>query len=182
MYATRNGKEPKNLTLAPITIALAAALLVANIAHAQGYPSKPIKLIVPVSAGGGSDMIARQVAERLGKGLGQTIVVENQSGAGGVIATQATQRAAPDGYTLMQSYVATHATSPATRKLPYDTTRDFTPIGMIGGTPNVLVVPSSLPVTSYKEFIDYAKKNVGKISYGSAGQGSLTHLAMEQLL
>jgi tripartite-type tricarboxylate transporter receptor subunit TctC len=162
-------------------IALAATFFVAFSSLAQPYPSKPIKLIVPVAAGGGSDMIARQVAERLGRGLGQTIVVDNQSGGGGVIATQATQRATPDGYTLMQSYVATHATSPATRKLPYDTARDFTPIGMIGGTPNVLVVPVSLPANSFKEFVDYAKKNVGKISYGSAGQGSLTHLAMEQI-
>ncbi len=126
-------------------------------------------------------MIARQVAERLGRGLGQTIVVDNVSGGGGVIATQTTQRAAPDGYTLMQSYVATHATSPATRKLTYDPIKDFTPIGMIGGTPNVLVVPVGLPANTFKEFVDYAKKNVGKISYGSSGQGSLTHLAMEQL-
>jgi tripartite-type tricarboxylate transporter receptor subunit TctC len=175
------GQPMKNIPLFPLAIVLAAAVFAANNGYAQGYPNKPIKLIVPVAAGGGSDMIARQVAERLGKGLGQSIVVDNQSGGGGVIATQATQRAVPDGYTLMQSYVATHATSPATRKLPYDTARDFTPIGMIGGTPNVLVVPVGLPANSFKEFVAYAKSNVGKISYGSAGQGSLTHLAMEQL-
>jgi tripartite-type tricarboxylate transporter receptor subunit TctC len=167
--------------LAHILISLATAFLVANTSLAQTYPAKPIKLIVPVAAGGGSDMIARQVAERLGRGLGQTIVVDNISGGGGVIAAQTTQRAAPDGYTLMQSYVATHATSPATRKLTYDPIKDFTPVGMIGGTPNVLVVPVSLPANTFKEFVDYAKKNVGKISYGSSGQGSLTHLAMEQL-
>jgi tripartite-type tricarboxylate transporter receptor subunit TctC len=161
-------------------VALAAPLLVASTSHAQGYPNKPIKLIVPVAAGGGSDMIARQVAERLGRGLGQSIVVENVSGGGGVIASTTTQRAAPDGYTLMQAYVATHSTSPATRKLGYDPLKDFTPIGMIGGTPNVLVVPTTLAATSLKEFVAYAKQNVGKISYGSAGQGSLTHLAMEQ--
>jgi tripartite-type tricarboxylate transporter receptor subunit TctC len=171
----------QNQPLARAMTALAAAFLVANTSLAQPYPNKPIKLIVPVAAGGGSDMIARQVAERLGRSLGQTIVVDNQSGGGGVIAAQTTQRAAPDGYTLMQSYVATHATSPASRKLSYDPIKDFTPIGMIGGTPNVLVVPVSLPANSVKEFIAYAKKNVGKISYGSAGQGSLTHLAMEQL-
>jgi tripartite-type tricarboxylate transporter receptor subunit TctC len=171
----------KNSPLAHVVIALAATFLVANTSLAQTYPTKPIKLIVPVAAGGGSDMIARQVAERLGRGLGQNIVVDNVSGGGGVIASQTTQRAAPDGYTLMQSYVATHATSPATRKLSYDPIKDFTPIGMIGGTPNVLVVPVSLPANTFKEFIDYAKKNVGKISYGSSGQGSLTHLAMEQL-
>jgi tripartite-type tricarboxylate transporter receptor subunit TctC len=171
----------QNTPLAHTLIALAATFLVANTSLAQTYPTKPIKLIVPVAAGGGSDMIARQVAERLGRGLGQTIVVDNISGGGGVIAAQTTQRAAPDGYTLMQSYVATHATSPATRKLTYDPIKDFTPVGMIGGTPNVLVVPVSLPANTFKEFVDYAKKNVGKISYGSSGQGSLTHLAMEQL-
>lgn len=166
--------------LATALCALAATLFVAGASHAQGYPSKPIKLIVPVAAGGGSDMIARQVAERLGRGLGQNIVVENISGGGGVIASTTTQRATADGYTLMQAYVATHSTSPATRKLTYDPLKDFTPIGMIGGTPNVLVVPTTLAATSLKEFVTYAKQNVGKISYGSAGQGSLTHLAMEQ--
>jgi tripartite-type tricarboxylate transporter receptor subunit TctC len=171
----------QNPPLAHTLIALAATFLIAHTSLAQTYPTKPIKLIVPVAAGGGSDMIARQVAERLGRGLGQTIVVDNVSGGGGVIAAQTTQRAAPDGYTLMQSYVATHATSPATRKLTYDPIKDFTPVGMIGGTPNVLVVPVSLPTNTFKEFVDYAKKNVGKISYGSSGQGSLTHLAMEQL-
>jgi tripartite-type tricarboxylate transporter receptor subunit TctC len=170
----------QNPPLSHVAIALAATFLVAHTSLAQTYPNKPIKLIVPVAAGGGSDMIARQVAERLGRGLGQNIVVDNVSGGGGVIASQTTQRAAPDGYTLMQSYVATHATSPASRKLSYDPIKDFTPIGMIGGTPNVLVVPTTLSATTVKEFVDYAKKNVGKISYGSAGQGSLTHLAMEQ--
>lgn len=163
-----------------ISWAQAAIGLIALPGWAQSFPSKPIRLIVPVSAGGGSDLIARQVAERLGKGLGANVVVDNVSGGGGVIACQSVARAAPDGYTLMQSYVATHGTSPATRKLPYDAVADFTPIGMIGGTPNVLVVPAALPVASVKEFLDYARKNVGKISYGSSGQGSLTHLGMEQ--
>ncbi|MFZ9255193.1 MAG: Bug family tripartite tricarboxylate transporter substrate binding protein, partial [Hylemonella sp.] len=110
---------------------------------------------------------------------GQTFVVDNQGGGGGVIASQNTAKAAADGYTLMQGYVATHGTSPATRKLPYDPVRDFTPIGMIGGTPNVLVVNPSLPVKTVKEFTDYLRKNPGQVSYGSAGAGSLTHLTME---
>lgn len=143
------------------------------------YPNKPIRYIVPVSAGGGSDMVGRTVTERWGKVLGQSIIVDNQGGGGGVIASQNTAKAAPDGYTLMQGYVATHGTSPATRKLPYDAVRDFTPIGMIGGTPNVLVVNAALPVTTVKEFVDYIRKNPGKVSYGSAGAGSLTHLTME---
>ncbi len=151
----------------------------AGLAHAQTYPTKPIRYIVPVAAGGGSDMVGRTVTERWGRVLGQSFIVDNQGGGGGVIACQNTIKAAPDGYTLMQGYVATHGTSPATRKLPYDAVKDFTPIGMIGGTPNVLVVTASLPVNSVKEFVAYLKKNPGKLSYGSAGPGSLTHLTME---
>ena len=156
-----------------------ALLALPDLAWGQAYPSKPIRYIVPVAAGGGSDMIGRTVTERWGKVLGQTFVVDNQGGGGGVIASQNTAKAAADGYTLMQGYVATHGTSPATRKLPYDPVRDFTPIGMIGGTPNVLVVNPSLPVKTVKEFTDYLRKNPGQVSYGSAGAGSLTHLTME---
>jgi len=157
----------------------AAALALPLAARAQSYPSKPIRYIVPVAAGGGNDMIARVVTERWGKAIGQTFVVENQGGGGGVIASVATAHAAPDGYTLMQGYVATHGTTPATRRVPYDAVKDFTPIGMIGGTPNVLVVNAGVPVKTLAEFIAYAKKNPGKLTYGSAGQGSLTHLTME---
>lgn len=159
----------------------APALICApSLALAQtGYPSKPIRYIVPVSAGGGSDMVGRTVTERWGQQLKQSFIVDNQGGGGGVIACQATTRAAPDGCTLMQGYVATHGTSPATRKLPYDPVKDFTAIGMIGATPNVLVVNAALPVKTVREFIDYVKKNPGRVSYGSAGQGSLTHLTME---
>jgi tripartite-type tricarboxylate transporter receptor subunit TctC len=157
-----------------------ALLTLPTLSMAQSaYPAKPIRYIVPVAAGGGSDMIGRTVTERWGNLLKQTFIVDNQGGGGGVIAAQATARAAPDGYTLMQGYVATHGTSPATRKLPYDAVKDFTPIGMIGGTPNVLVVNAALPVKNIKEFIEYLRKNPGKVSYGSAGAGSLTHLTME---
>jgi tripartite-type tricarboxylate transporter receptor subunit TctC len=150
-----------------------------QLAFAQAFPNRPIRYIVPVSAGGGSDMIARVVTERWGKALGQTFVVENQSGGGGVIACQTTARAAPDGYTLLQGYVATHGTTPATRRVAYDAIKDFTPIGMIGATPNVLAINATVPATTIKEFIEYVKKNPGKLSYGSAGPGSLTHLTME---
>lgn len=160
---------------------VAAACLSAPVSLAQGaYPNKTIKIIAPVQPGGGVDLVARQVGERLSKALGQTVVVENQSGGGGIIASQATARAAPDGYTLMVGYVGTHGTNPAVRKLPYDAVKDFTPIAMVGGTPNVLVVPPSLPVKTLQEFVAYAKANKGKLSYGSAGPGTLTHLAMEQ--
>jgi len=156
-----------------------ALLLPARHVFAQVYPNKPLRYIVPVAAGGGSDFVGRTVCERWSKALGQTFVVDNLGGGGGVIAAQTTAKAAPDGYTLMQGYVATHGTSPATRKLPYDAVKDFTPIGMIGGTPNVLVVNAALPVNDLKGFVDYLKANPGKASYGSAGTGSLTQLVME---
>ena len=143
------------------------------------YPTKAIRFVVPVSAGGGADMIARATVERLGKELGQTFVVDNISGGGGAIASQTVARATPDGYTLIQAYVATHGTAPATRKLPYDALRDFTPIGMIGTAPNVLCIYPGLPVKDVKSFIDYARKQAGNIAYGSAGAGSLTHLVGE---
>jgi tripartite-type tricarboxylate transporter receptor subunit TctC len=149
------------------------------LAQAQVFPSKPIRYIVPVAAGGGSDMIARVVTERWGRALGQNFIVDNQGGGGGVIASLATAHAPPDGYTLMQGYVATHGTTPATRKVSYDAIRDFTPIGMIGATPNVLAINDNVPAKTVKEFIDYVKRNPGKVSYGSAGPGSLTHLTME---
>ena len=163
--------------------ALAACLLPVPLQAAEqgAYPSKPIRIIAPVQPGGGVDLVARTVGERITAALGQPVVVENQSGGGGIVGSQATARAAPDGYTLMVGYVGTHGTNPAVRKLPYDAVKDFTPIAMVGGTPNVLVVPPSLPVKSLAEFIAYAKANPGKLSYGSSGNGTLTHLAMEQL-
>jgi tripartite-type tricarboxylate transporter receptor subunit TctC len=144
-----------------------------------GFPSKPIRYIVPVAAGGGSDMIGRTIGERLTRALGQPLVVDNIGGGGGVVACQATMRAAADGYTLMQGYVATHGTAPATRKLPYDPLKDFTPVGMIGSTPNVLVVNPGLGLNDVRAFIEYVKKNPGKVAYGSSGAGSLTHLTAE---
>jgi tripartite-type tricarboxylate transporter receptor subunit TctC len=165
------------------TLLHAAPLLgLAPTLHAQAaFPTRPMRYIVPVPAGGGSDLVGRTVCERWGRALGQNFVVENIGGGGGVIATTTTANAPADGYTLMQGYVATHGTSPATRKLPYDAVKDFTPIGMIGGTPNVLVVPASLPVTDLKGFIAHVRAQPGKLSYGSAGVGSLTQLVMELL-
>jgi tripartite-type tricarboxylate transporter receptor subunit TctC len=147
--------------------------------QAQGYPSKTVKIVAPVQPGGGVDLVARTVADQLSKSLGQAFIVENISGGGGIIASQTVARAAPDGYTLMLGYVATHGTNPAVRKVPYDPVKDFTPIAMVAGTPNVLVVGSGVPASDLKSLVEYAKKN--KVSYGSSGQGSLTHLAMEQL-
>jgi tripartite-type tricarboxylate transporter receptor subunit TctC len=163
------------------TLITALPLLpLAGTAGAQAFPAKPIRYIVPVAAGGGSDLVGRTVTERWGRALGGSFVVENIGGAGGAIACQTAAKAPADGYTLLQGYVATHGTSPATRsKLPYDPIKDFTPVGMIGATPNVLVVNAALPVNTVAEFVAYLKANPGRVSYGSAGQGSLTHLTME---
>jgi tripartite-type tricarboxylate transporter receptor subunit TctC len=144
------------------------------------WPSKSIKIIAPVQPGGGVDLVARTIAERLSKSFGQSVFVDNQSGGGGVVGSLATARSAPDGYTLMVGYVGTHGTNPAVRKLPYDAVRDFTPIAMVGGTPNVLVVPETVPASTLREFVAWAKANPGKLAYGSSGPGTLTHLAMEQ--
>jgi tripartite-type tricarboxylate transporter receptor subunit TctC len=165
------------------TVLLAASAAIALLlpgapAWSQAYPSKTVKIVAPVQPGGGVDLTARTVAEQLTRSMGQSFIVENVSGGGGVIAAQTVARAAPDGYTLMLGYVATHGTVPAVRKVPYDAVKDFTPIAMVVGTPNVLVVGPGVPATDMKSLVDYAKKN--KVSYGSAGQGSLTHLAMEQ--
>jgi tripartite-type tricarboxylate transporter receptor subunit TctC len=167
--------------------ALVTLLLTSQIstASAQTWPTKTVKIVAPVAPGGGVDLVARTMAERLTKTLGQAVVVENLSGGGGAIAASAVARSQPDGYMLLLAYVATHGTSPATRKLPYDAEKDFTPIAMVGGTPNVLVVESATAkradITGVPSFLKYMRSNPGKISFGSAGQGSLTHLAMEQL-
>jgi len=156
-------------------------LVAAGAAFAQpAWPTKSIRIIAPVQPGGGVDLVARTIAERLTKSFGQSVFVENQSGGGGVVGSLATARAAPDGYTLMVGYVGTHGTNPAVRKLPYDAVRDFTPIAMVGGTPNVLVVPATVPASTLREFVEWAKANPEKLAYGSSGPGTLTHLAMEQ--
>ena len=108
-------------------------------------------------------------------------MIENVGGGGGSIACQQTARAAPDGYTLMVGYVATHATSPAVRKVPYDAIKDFTPVAMVGGTRNMLVVHPSVPVSNLQEFVDYAKKKAAKVTFGAGGIGTLNHLLIEQL-
>ena len=169
----------RRLFLKGIAAVTAAGAL--PMARAQSaYPTKTIRIIAPVQSGGGVDLVARTIGERLQKSLGQPVVVENQSGGGGIVASQAVARAAPDGYTLMVGYVGTHGTNPAVRKLPYDAVSDFTTIAMVGGTPNVFVVLPAVPASNLAEFVRYAKANPGKLSYGSSGPGTLTHLAMEQ--
>ena len=161
-----------------IVALLAAALAVQ--AAAQSYPSKPAKIIVPAQPGGGLDLVGRTIGDQLTKALGQTFLVENVAGAGGTLAAVNTARAAPDGYTLMVGYVGTHGTNPAVRKLQYDAVKDFTPIAMVGGTPNLLVVQPSIPAADVKSFVDYAKANPKKLNFGTGGIGLLNHLALEQ--
>jgi len=164
-------------------LAVACVLIAAcaSAAAQDAYPSRPVKIIAPQAPGGGVDLVARLIAEKLGAALGQPFIVDNQAGAGGAIATQMTARAKPDGYTLMIGYVATHATNPAVKKnLGYDAIRDFTPIAMIGGTPNLLVVARAVPVDTLQAFVAYAKANPGKVDYGTSGVGTLNHLVMEQ--
>ena len=161
--------------------AMASIATVAPVIAQDSYPNRPVKLIAPQAPGGGVDLVARIVAEKLRVALGQPFVVENQAGAGGAIATQVAARAPPDGYTLMIGYVATHATNPAVKRdLGYDAVKDFTPIAMLGGTPNVLVVTRAVPVNTLQEFIAYAKANPRKVDYGTSGVGTLNHLVMEQ--
>ena len=163
------------------TLITGIALLCAPVlATAQdAWPSKTIRIIAPVQPGGGVDLVARLVADRLGKVLGQSIIVDNMSGGGGIVGSLAAARAAPDGYTLMVGYVGTHGTNPALRKLPYDAIKDFTPIAMIGGTPNIMVVNPKVPANNLKEFIAYAKANRGKVNTASTGRGTYTHLTIE---
>lgn len=164
----------------PRWIAIGALALAPAIAAAQAYPAKPVKIVVPAQPGGGLDLVGRTIAAELGRSMEQSFIVENIAGAGGSIASQAVARAAPDGYTLMVGYVGTHGTNPAVRKVPYDAIKDFTPIAMVGGTRNVLVVSPALPASDVRQLVDYAKKNSGKLTYASGGIGLLNHLAMEQ--
>ena len=146
----------------------------------EKYPSRPITLVVPFPPGGSVDIMARQYSEPLARALGVPIVVENRPGAGGSVASLSVARAKPDGYTLVASSQSSHLANPLTQpKVGYDPVKDFENITILGRLPNALVVHASLPIRSVQEFIDYAKKNPGKLNYGSGGTGSMGQLNVE---
>lgn len=145
-----------------------------------GYPNKPIRLIVPFAAGGTTDILARAVAEPLARELGQPVVVDNKSGAGGTVGAQETVRAKADGYTLSLATVSTTATNPAiTPKFPYHPETDFTPISNLAATPNVITVNPKLPAHDYKGWLQELKNHPDQYAYASTGSGSITHMLME---
>jgi tripartite-type tricarboxylate transporter receptor subunit TctC len=145
------------------------------------FPNRVIKVIVPVAPGGGADMVARMVTDKMAHALGTSIIIDNKAGASGSIAAMEVARAAPDGYTLMQCFVATHSTNPAVLKIKYDPITDFTPVGMMARTANVLVVSDKHKAKTFTEFLALARSKPDAMSYSSAGSGSATHLIMEYL-
>lgn len=168
-------KKLLSLVAASITLGLSGAAMAES-----NYPTKPITILVPFAAGGTTDIIARVIAEPLGRELGQPVIVENRGGAGGAIGAAETARAKPDGYSLGISTLSSHATNPAINPLvKYHPINDFTFVTNIAGTPNVIAVTKSFPVNNYKEFESEMKKNGDKYSYASSGTGGVQHLLME---
>ena len=172
----RNRRFPFVVLVAWAAIALGLPVL----ACAQAYPSKPIRLVVPFPPGGSLDVVARAIGQKLSDAWGQPVVIDNRPGAGGNIGADLVAKAAPDGYTILEGALSTHAVNVSLySKMPYDPVRDFAPITLVAVTPNVLVLNPSVPANSVKELIAYAKANPGKLSFGSGSNGSAGHLAGE---
>jgi len=149
-------------------------------AHAQTYPTKPIRLIVPFPAGGATDLFARSLSQKLGDKLGQPVVVDNKPGAGGTLGSDLAAKASADGYTLLLSTTSTHSIGPNLNpKIPYDAMRDFTPIGQVGNAPSIMLVPNSSPAKTVQEWIELARKKPGQLNYASSGNGTIVQLTAE---
>jgi tripartite-type tricarboxylate transporter receptor subunit TctC len=149
-------------------------------AHAQAYPAKVIRLVIPFPPGGSTDLVGRLIGQQLTEAMGQQVVIDNRGGAGGNIGVEHVARSAPDGYTLVLGHIGTFGSGPSLyAKLPFDPIRDFAPIGLFGGVSNLAVVHPSLPVKTIKELIALARANPGQLNYGSAGVGSASHLQVE---
>ena len=164
-----------------ISLAICAALACCTVAAvAQSYPSKPIRLVVPFTPGGSTDILARLVGQKLGEAFGQQVIIDNRPGAGGNIGVEMVANSPPDGYTLVMGHIGTFGVNPTLYpKLPYDPIKDFAPITLFAKVANMLVVNPVLPVKSVKELIALAKAKPGALNYGSAGNGSAAHLAIE---
>ena len=160
---------------------LAALLALAHsVALAQGYPNKPVKIIVPFPPGGGTDIGTRIIAQKLSEAWGQSVVVENRGGAAGIVGTEAAAKSAPDGYTIMMGNIGTHAINISLyKKLPYDPVRDFAPISHVAGLPLFVLVHPSVKANSVKELIALARSQPGKLDYSSSGSGGSMHVAAE---
>jgi len=162
------------------SLAAPAALLSTSASLAQAYPNKPVRMIVPFPAGGATDVLARALSIKLGEKLGQNVVVENRPGAGGTIGSSAVAQSAADGYTILLATSSTHSIGPATNpKIPYDAVADFTALGQVATSPNIVLVPNSSPAKNMRELIEHAKKNPGKLNYASSGNGTIVHLTSE---
>ena len=160
----------------------ACALLLSPPVHAQGWPSKPIRLVVPFTPGGSSDILGRAIGQKLAESLGQPVIIDNVPGAGGSVGADKVAKAASDGYTLLMGHIGTLAVNPAIYpKLPYDPVRDFAPVAWVANVPNVLVVHPKVPAQNLRELVTYAKARPGRLNYGSGGNGSAAHLATEYL-
>jgi tripartite-type tricarboxylate transporter receptor subunit TctC len=170
-------------SLAHFARALTAALLVVAAPVVLGqaaYPTKPVRLVVPFPAGGTTDLLARAAAQKLSEAWGQQVIVDNRPGAAGNIGAELVAKSAPDGYTLLMGTVGTHAINASLyAKMPYDHVKDFTPVILVAGVPNVLVVNPQLPVNTVPELIAYAKANPGKLNFASSGSGTSIHLSGE---
>jgi tripartite-type tricarboxylate transporter receptor subunit TctC len=162
-----------------LTIASLLAAACSPLFAQSAYPTHPIRLVVPFPAGGATDIFARAVSQKLGEKLGGSVIVDNKPGAGGAIGSDICAKAQPDGYTLLLATSSTHSIGPFLSKLPYDAVADFTPIVHVGNAPSIMVVPNSAPAKNVKEWIEYARKNPGKLNYASSGNGTIVHLTAE---